>query len=197
MAHPSIVQNGLEKKRHGSSGAATPPAPHTDPVMPPGFSIGPLDDLGAVLALNAAHVAETSHLDEAALRALRDQAFLAAAVTGPEGLSAFLIALDQDAAYASPNFRWFRERYPRFVYVDRIVTAPAARGRGLARALYRTLFARAAAAGHDRIACEVNRLPPNPGSDAFHAALGFAEVGSADIHGGTKTVRYLMRETKP
>jgi uncharacterized protein len=125
---------------------------------------------------------------------LIDQAFLAAAVTGPDGLAAFLIALDQDASYASPNFRWFRARYPRFVYVDRIVTAPAQRGLGLARSLYEGLFAQAHAAGHDRIACEVNRLPPNPGSDAFHAALGFRQAGTADIHGGAKTVRYLLRE---
>lgn len=162
--------------------------------MPPGFSIGPLDDLAAVLALNTAHAAETSLLDEVALRALIEQAFLAATVTGPDGLAAFLIALDQDATYASPNFRWFQARYPRFVYVDRIVTAPAWRGRGLARALYEDLFARAQAAGHARIACEVNRLPPNPGSDAFHAALGFSEAGTAAIHGGSKTVRYLLRE---
>ncbi len=162
--------------------------------MPPGFSIGPLDDLGAVLALNTANAAETSHLDEPALRALIDQAFLSAAITGPDGLAAFLIALDQDASYASPNFRWFEARYPRFVYVDRIVTAPGQRGRGLARALYGALFAKAEAAGHDRVACEVNIVPPNPGSDAFHAALGFREVGSAEIHGGTKTVRYLLRE---
>ncbi|MCF4129266.1 GNAT family N-acetyltransferase [Methylobacterium sp. SyP6R] len=162
--------------------------------MPPGFSIGPLDDLAAVLALNAANATETSLLDEGALRALIDQAFLAAAVTGPEGLAAFLIALDQDAAYASPNFRWFQARYPRFVYVDRIVTAAGQRGRGLARALYEALFAKAEAAGHDRIACEVNIVPPNPGSDAFHAALGFREVGTAEIHGGAKTVRYLLRE---
>jgi uncharacterized protein len=162
--------------------------------MTPGFSIGPLTNLDPVLTLNTAHVAETSHLDEAALRALLDQAFLATAVTGPEGLAAFLIALDQDARYASPNFRWFQARCLRFVYVDRIVTAPAQRGRGLGRALYADLFARAEAAGHERIACEVNRVPPNPGSDAFHAALGFREVGSAEIHGGLKTVRYLLRE---
>ena len=29
--------------------------------------------------------------------------------------------------------------------------------------------------------------------DAFHLALGFEEVGSAAIHGGAKTVRYLRR----
>ncbi|MGX7707034.1 GNAT family N-acetyltransferase [Methylobacterium sp. Gmos1] len=162
--------------------------------MTSGFVIGPLQDLDPVLTLNTAHAAETSHLDEAALRALVDQSFLAAAVTGPDGLAAFLIALDQNADYASPNFRWFQARYPRFVYVDRIVTAPAHRGRGLARALYADLFARAGAAGHGRVACEVNRVPPNPGSDAFHAALGFHEVGAAEIHGGVKTVRYLLRE---
>ncbi|QRE75850.1 GNAT family N-acetyltransferase [Methylobacterium aquaticum] len=158
------------------------------------FSIGPLYDLAAVLALNAANATETSPLDEPALRALVDQAFLSAAITGPDGLAAFLIALDQDASYASPNFRWFQARYPRFVYVDRIVTASGQRGRGLARALYEGLFAKAGAAGHDRTACEVNIVPPNPGSDAFHAALGFREVGSAEIHGGAKTVRYLLRE---
>jgi predicted GNAT superfamily acetyltransferase len=43
------------------------------------------------------------------------------------------------------------------------------------------------------IVCEVNLDPPNPASDAFHAALGFAEVGTAVIDNGDKTVRYLSR----
>ena len=68
-----------------------------------------------------------------------------------------------------------------------------ARGRGLAQRLYEELFDAARAAGHVRIVCEVNSSPPNPASDAFHARLGFTEVGAADIHGGAKTVRYLMR----
>jgi predicted GNAT superfamily acetyltransferase len=46
---------------------------------------------------------------------------------------------------------------------------------------------------HDRIVCEVNARPPNPESDAFNAALGFVEVGSASIHNDSKTVRYLSR----
>lgn len=104
---------------------------------------------------------------------------------------ALLLAFDQDAAYDNPNFNWFKARYPRFVYVDRIVVSAAARGRGLARALYRDLFARAA--GYERVVCEVNADPPNPASDAFHAALGFEAVGSARLPGTDKTVRYFSR----
>jgi len=43
------------------------------------------------------------------------------------------------------------------------------------------------------VVCEVNSRPPNPESDAFHAALGFVEVGNARIHDGAKDVRYLLR----
>ncbi len=144
----------------------------------------------ALLALNNDHAAELSLLDGAGLDALLCQAFYARRIGE---LDAALIAFDEGADYASPNFLWFRERYPRFAYVDRVVTAPHARGRGLARRLYLDLFDAAKAAGHNRIVCEVNREPPNPASDAFHAALGFTEVGEAEIHGGSKTVRYLEK----
>ena len=142
----------------------------------------------ALLALNNAHAQELSWLEAARLEHLIDEAFLARRIGR---LDAFLLAFDQDARYDSPNFIWFRDRYPRFVYVDRIVVASSARGRGCARRLYQDLFEYAARAGHDRIVCEVNKTPPNPASDAFHAALGFVEVGTAIVHGGSRTVRYL------
>ena len=88
---------------------------------------------------------------------------------------------------------WFRERYPRFVYVDRVVVAAEARGRGHARRLYEDLFDHVRRAGHTIVTCEVNADPPNPASDAFHAALGFSEVGDAVIHGGKKSVRYYAK----
>jgi predicted GNAT superfamily acetyltransferase len=75
--------------------------------------------------------------------------------------------------------------------------AGSARGHGFARRLYADLFARAGQAGHDIVVCEVNSDPPNPASDAFHAAQGFAEVGKAAIHQGSKTVRYLARALDP
>lgn len=144
----------------------------------------------ALLALNNDHALELSWLTTEALAKLVAEAFVARRVGVADAL---LLAFDQDAPYDSVNFLWFRKRFERFVYVDRVVVADAARGRGLARRLYDDLFAVARAAGHERIVCEVNADPPNPASEAFHAALGFAAVGAAAIHGGKKTVTYLER----
>jgi predicted GNAT superfamily acetyltransferase len=144
----------------------------------------------ALLALNNAHAQELSWLEAARLEYLVGEAFLARRIGH---LDAFLLAFDQDARYDSPNFIWFRARYPRFVYVDRIVVAPSARGRGCARQLYADLFEHAVHAGQDRVVCEVNTIPPNAASDAFHAALGFVEVGTASVHDGSRTVRYLSQ----
>ncbi|TIV68514.1 MAG: GNAT family N-acetyltransferase, partial [Mesorhizobium sp.] len=83
------------------------------------------------------------------------------------------------------------------VYVDRVVVAAAARGRGHARRLYEDLFEQARRAGHTMVTCEVNADPPNPASDAFHAALGFGEVGDAVMHGGKKSVRYWVNRSPP
>jgi uncharacterized protein len=144
-----------------------------------------------LLALNNRHAQELSWLDPDRFVHLVGAAFLARRIGHAD---AFLLAFDQDADYDSPNFLWFRSRYARFVYVDRVVVAPAARGRGYGRRLYTGLFEYASVAGHKLVVCEVNSDPPNPASDAFHSALGFVEVGSATIHGGSKTVRYFARE---
>ena len=143
--------------------------------------------LTALVKLNNDHAVELSWVDEDRLMTLVDRAFVAERA----GLAdAMLIAFDQAADYDSPNFLWFRARYPRFIYVDRVVTAHAARGKGLAKALYRKLIDHAQTVGHARIVCEVNSDPPNPASDAFHRALGFRPVGTASLGNG-KVVTYL------
>ncbi len=143
-----------------------------------------------LLALNNAHAVELSHLEPDRLADLIGRAFVALA---QEDGQALLISFDQAADYDSPNFQWFRGRFDRFGYVDRVVVSPAARGRGYARLFYEDLFQRARAAGHERIVCEINSEPPNPASDAFHEALGFVEVGAGVIYGGAKSVRYMSR----
>ncbi len=148
------------------------------------------DQQAVLLALNNEHAQVTSFLTPDKWRSMLAEAFTAARVKDSASL---LIAFDQDADYDSANFLWFRNRLDRFVYVDRIIVGGEHRGAGLARRLYEDLFLRAGEAGHDCIVCEVNRVPPNPGSDAFHARLGFEEVGQATLTGGDKTVRYLRK----
>ncbi|PBB69198.1 GNAT family N-acetyltransferase [Mesorhizobium sp. WSM4312] len=148
-------------------------------------------DEADILALNNEHAAELSWLEAERLSFLLGEAFYARRIGD---LEAFIMTFDQEANYDSPNFIWFRERYGRFIYVDRVVVAAHARGRGHARLLYQDLFEHAERAGHTLVTCEVNADPPNPASDAFHAALGFTEVGEAVIHGGKKTVRYYVKQ---
>ncbi len=147
-------------------------------------------DLDWVLTLNREHETELSPLTPLRLKELVAVAVYAKAL---DPQAAFLLAFDQDASYDSPNFLWFQDCRTRFVYVDRITVSPEQRGRGHARTLYDDLFASALALGHERIVCEVNSDPPNPGSDAFHAALGFREVGRAELADRGKSVRYLER----
>ena len=150
-------------------------------------------DYPALLALNNAHAVETNLLTREKFEAMVDAAFFTRTKVGA---TALLIAFDQDAAYASANFHWFRERLPRFIYLDRIVVAKEQRGKGIARALYGELFDAARAAGHDIVVLEVNLVPPNPVSDAFHAALGFSEFGRGSPYPG-KEVRYLTKALTP
>jgi predicted GNAT superfamily acetyltransferase len=151
-------------------------------------------DTSAILLLNNAHAKETSTLDNASLKALLDMAFYARGID--RGGTAFLVALEHNAAYVNPNFAWFQGARESFVYIDRIIVSSSARGQGIARTLYEDLMATAKRAWHERVVCEVNIEPPNPASEAFHVALGFEAIGEATIHNGTKTVRYFEKRLR-
>jgi uncharacterized protein len=143
-----------------------------------------------LLTLNNDHATQLSYADTDRFAALMRIAYFVEAM--PDG-SAFLLAFDQDSDYDSENFLWFRARYTRFIYIDRVVVEQAARGQGLAKKLYADLFNVARVDGHSRIVCEVNSDPPNPASDAFHASLNFSEVGAQTLSTADKSVRYLLK----
>ena len=98
-------------------------------------------------------------------------------------------------AYPSDNLRWFETYAERtgksLIYVDRIAMLPEARGQGLGEALYTAAFNHFSAM--DEIGCEVNSLPPNPGSHRFHQRLGFQQIGEQVFVAGEKSVTYYAR----
>lgn len=146
------------------------------------------DDYAAMLALNNDFAVETSLLSITALRELIASSFLVS-ISGK--IDGFCIALDQNAQYQNINFNWFRQRYRQFVYIDRVVVAANARGKGIAREMYNDLKVTSKNASHSVICCEVNIDPPNVASDRFHEAFGFVQVGKAFLSDRAKTVRYL------
>lgn len=109
--------------------------------------------------------------------------------------AAMLLALAPGADYPSENYVWFSTHRPGSLYVDRIVVAPHASGRGLGRALYAVVADRAGVLGLDEVTCEVNLDPPNPGSMTFHRRLGFAQVGTQTTKGGQVRVALLAAPT--
>lgn len=148
-------------------------------------------DLEAVRLLNNSEIPHVSQLSPAELQHLAGQAFYFRVVISPtDEIVGFLLALNENAVYESMNFQWFKSRYDRFVYVDRVVVCTSAQGNGVGRLIYSDLCARAALAANI-LTCEVNLRPENPKSLGFHQALGFDQVGTQDTEGGKKTVSLM------
>ena len=145
-------------------------------------------DFNAVLALNEESVAFLSPLTHARLLNLCAEAALQRAVEIDTCVAAFLIGLREGASYDSPNYRWFAERYTRFLYVDRVVVSARHQGLGLGSALYADAVAHARQSDAGMLTCEFDIEPPNHGSRQFHRKFGFREVGTQLVAGGKKLV---------
>jgi uncharacterized protein len=133
-------------------------------------------DVLEVLALNEADVEKLAPMDELRLRHLHDLAHQFAVVDVDGAFGGFVVTFAPGADYDSENYRWFSERYgDGFLYLDRVVVDPSFRRRGVGGAVYDMVEAVASAYG--LLALEVNLVPRNEPSLAFHAARGFVEVG--------------------
>jgi uncharacterized protein len=146
------------------------------------------NDFEAVLALNRESERFLSPLSIEGLERLHAQSDLHQVLEEDGSVVAFVLALREGARYQSVNYRWFDQRYERFLYVDRIVVSSTQHGRGLGRVLYDLVFAHARATGAPVVTCEYDVEPPNPGSECFHRKFGFVEVDRQLVADGRKQV---------
>lgn len=138
-------------------------------------------DFPALLALNEAWVHFLSPLSSERLDALHRASAYHRVVEDHGSIAGFLLAFREGASYDSPNYAWFSQRYPAFVYVDRVVVAGDAQRKGVGTLLYDDVFAFARSSGVPIVAAEFYTRPPNPVSARFHERYGFTEVGSQAI----------------
>jgi len=150
-------------------------------------------ELDSVLALNNAAGPAILPLDAARLRYFFDQAEYFRVAERDGTLAGFLIGMGSDSGHDSSNFRWFRERYPHFFYIDRIVVASRRRGGGVGRAFYADAQTYAELR-YPQMACEVFLEGTNDPVLLFHGSFGFREVGQHVMPDTGTRAAMLMKE---
>jgi uncharacterized protein len=148
----------------------------------------------AILALNERLVDCLSPLSLEKLESLAALSELVKVVVQSGKVVGFVIVLREGKAYDSVNYCWFSERYPEFLYIDRIAISPEMHGIGVGKAVYRDLFDYAKRTGITSITAEIYSQPPNTASLEFHRANGFVEVGRQLVADGTKEVSLQLKE---
>ena len=150
-------------------------------------------DLGDVLRLNEAAVPAVNSIGLVQMRWFAHTAtYFGVALRGGDVVG-FLIGMRPGTTYASPNYRWFCNRYDEFGYIDRIAIAENARRLGLATRLYRD-FEASLPSTVGLLTCEVNIVPPNESSMRFHEEYGFRTVGTQTLENDRKKVALMVKE---
>mgnify|MGYP001280108073 CR=1 FL=1 len=155
-----------------------------------------VSDFPRILNINVTEEEKTSRIDLARLAQLDRWSDYHRVVVMEDEVVGFLLVMSEASGYDGDNFRWFFDRYSRFLYVDRIVVDRTSARRGIGGALYRDLIQFAATQGSPALCCEINVSPPNPASHAFHARFGFKEVGRSAEAGAPKVVSYQVAEVQ-
>ena len=150
-------------------------------------------ELDLVLALNNAAGPGILPMDAGKLRFFWENADYFRVAEKDGHLAGFLVALGQDAPHDSPNFLWFRERYPSFLYIDRIVIASTRRGAGVGRVFYGDVQS-FAEVRMPRLCAEVFLEGSNHPALLFHGSFGFREVGQHIMPGTGLRAAMLVKE---
>lgn len=143
-----------------------------------------------ILRMNKDFVHWLSPLDEGELSSLLELAHYKKQIHEAQGV---LIGYGHDVDYDHKNLKWLRAHFDKFYYIDRIILSAAAQGKGYGRALYADFETQARSLGLPRLVCEVNTKPNNPGSHAFHKALGFKSLGDVDYPDYNAALRYYEK----
>lgn len=130
-------------------------------------------DLELLYKLNQQNVPELGSLESiAGLDSLIKKSFKILILKEINKIIGFCLLFKEDSSYDSPNYLHFKNKYNKFLYVDRVVVASSFTGKGGGKLMYNQVF-KIAALENLTVCCEVNEKPLNKVSLAFHKNLGF------------------------
>ena len=149
-------------------------------------------DLKEILAINQANIPEVGNIDSInRLNSLIDWSSHLIVVRDTE-IAGFIILMRENQSYDSLNYKFFKSQGYPFLYVDRIAIKEGHRRKGLGQMIYsRTIDI--AKELNLPTCCEVNTLPKNEPSLAFHDSFGFEDVGTKDYE--DHSVVYLRKSS--
>ncbi len=138
------------------------------------------EDLEAIRLINQENIPEVSDIESITrLKQLIKWSSHLIIVRGSE-IAGFIILMREDQTYESLNYDFFNKKNKPFLYVDRIAIQEKHQRKGLGKLIYKKVLGLGEELGVN-ICCEVNTIPRNEPSLAFHAGFGFEEVGTKDF----------------
>ena len=150
------------------------------------------EDSDTIVAMNQGVVDVTAPMDKQRLAAIvAAGAQIQMAICNGEQ-AGFLMTLPVDCHYDSGNYQWFNSRLRAFLYIDRVVIAAAHRNSGIGSLFYQNAIELARQQKLHWLAAEMNSIPPNEISLAFHRKHGFIEMAEREAGGG-KSVSMQVR----
>ena len=150
-------------------------------------------ELDSVLALNNNAGLAILPLDSSRVRRFYETAEYFRVAERDGNLAGFLVGFGSGSDHDSSNFAWFRERYPQFFYIDRIVVASRRRGGGVGRAFYADVQSYAELR-YPQLTCEVFIDHGADPALLFHGSFGFKEVGQHMMPGLNVRASMLAKE---
>ena len=151
------------------------------------YSSSDLDEIWAINQENIPEVGSVQDIER--LKKLIDWSSHVIVVRDEE-IAGFILLMREGKDYDSLNYDFFNSKDHPFLYVDRIAIKEGHRRKGLGRMIYEKTI-NLSQELNVITCCEVNTIPRNGPSLAFHDSFGFQEVGTKDYE--DHSVVYLTR----
>ena len=133
-------------------------------------------DIELLYTLNQQNVPELGALEcTASLKSLIKKSFKILILKDLNKIIGFCLLFKEDSSYDSPNYLYFKNKFDKFLYIDRVVVASDFTGKGGGKLMYDQVF-KIAAHENLTVCCEVNEKPINKVSLSFHKKLGFSKT---------------------